>query len=78
MKRRGLPPAVLWLAGAEGSGPGGSEGAVEPGPITLRLLPWQAISRATFRLAPESLAGCVDAAAMGLRSPDLLAQPGQQ
>ena len=30
MKCRGLPPAVFQSAGAKGSAPGGSEGAVEP------------------------------------------------
>ena len=30
MKCRGLPPAVFWPAGAEGSAPEGFEGIVEP------------------------------------------------
>ena len=34
LKCRGLPPAVLWLVGAEGSAPGGLRGLLNPAQIT--------------------------------------------
>ena len=32
---QGAAPAIIQLAGAEGSAPGGSEGAVEPWPVII-------------------------------------------